>query len=1276
MPPVKADDRSKETVSKSDLNDGEQLPLWHDMKNDDTVKKDISQHDKVPMRFPELDDKIIRPSRNSSHMDESPKRAFMEQYDSKKSSWEPDSESETVKYAEANRELGEPDSSLVQDYNSAGGQAPPCRDFASGHCRRGSQCRFLHEDGGRGEFDRHNTHSRETNLERGRFSWHNGKENLSGSWDQTDYARNKPFQRQRSHYDDGDREKPELHRSNKPAELCYDFTKGRCQRGSSCRYLHQEASSRGGWSMKNEAREDNYDRRDPDGSFGKKIESRKVNDPPCKYFAEGRCRRGQNCKFSHQGLDGHLEGKPRDGRWDYDQITGDNLSKSASELGGQTIAVDKITPTRWNSGNDTVRSAAPQFIEMGDFTHQQTHGIEDDGGHTFRPEGCQKPASQEQNITHEVTGPHQHSSSASMQVMAQNADKQQYPDDVEMLCQEGGSVITNNIGAKPEMNSVNSMLTVAPITEKSFTQSGPSQYVVPQLLHTQSFTPNVQIPQVVAPLHFSKQMQQVVYPVPPNGQSQFVVPLTSSDAQHLNHSMLNQPALSLPHAVNNQQNFGEQTQQSAPPSPHNGPSQHKLNLSGPNPQFLLSSVNGQNQHNLNPSGQIQQNVLPFNGQSPRNIALMGQSHQSHVPPQNGQNHQSIVPPQNGQSQENVQLLAPNKQNPVLEPPSDNSFISDNHQTSSQKIPGEGLYSRAGSAETKPSPISSGSVISHKVVTSEQAARITDLSASLAQFFGNGPLHVATLGVPPSQPSLGSSSAVLPAAAFPPSIHPSQAVSDSVGAIKPDINNLPGNLRVEESETNSKSLLSVSVTDHIGEQNIDAKQVEPTDGDPLKEVNVRDTGGRGKKEEKAHLGDVDADVADGANKQTKDAKGSKMFKCALVEFVKDLLKPAWKEGQLSREAHKTIVKKVVDKVTSAVQGPNIPQTQEKIDLYLAHSKAKLSKLVQDIAVKQLERSGVQGSREFLVEVLMLSLLHHPNLVNLIGYCADGNQRILVYGYMPLGSLEDHLLGKQIDDILQHSALGHFVEHSRVVLPDLCPGQRPLDWSTRMRIAEGAAKGLEYLHDTAKPPVIYRDFKASNILLDREYKPRLSDFGLAKVGPVGDKSHVSTRVMGTYGYCAPEYALTGQLTKMSDVYSFGVVFLEIITGRRAIDMSRHSSEQHLVQWAEPLLKDKTKFVEMADPLLEGKYPTKGLYQALAVAAMCLQEEASSRPLISDVVTALEYLAASPGDPPPRSSPSRGVKRSDGGEEGKRKLPSSHGDQETCASLRDREDNMGRI
>ncbi|CAI8596557.1 unnamed protein product [Vicia faba] len=263
------------------------------------------------------------------------------------------------------------------------------------------------------------------------------------------------------------------------------------------------------------------------------------------------------------------------------------------------------------------------------------------------------------------------------------------------------------------------------------------------------------------------------------------------------------------------------------------------------------------------------------------------------------------------------------------------------------------------------------------------------------------------------------------------------------------------------------------------------------------------------------------------------------------------------------------------------------------------KGKIKSTNQVVAVKQLDRNGFQGNREFLVEVLILSLLHHQNLVNLVGYCAEGDQRILVYEYMEHGSLEDHLL-------------------------DITPDRKPLDWKTRMKIAEGAAKGLEYLHEEANPPVIYRDFKASNILLDESYNPKLSDFGLAKLGPIGDKTHVSTRVMGTYGYCAPEYASTGQLSTKSDVYSFGVVFLEIITGRRVIDNSRPSEEQNLVIWAQPLLRDRNKFTKMADPLLGDNYPTKGLYQALAVAAMCLQEEADTRPLISDVVTALEFLA----------------------------------------------------
>lgn len=134
----------------------------------------------------------------------------------------------------------------------------------------------------------------------------------------------------------------------------------------------------------------------------------------------------------------------------------------------------------------------------------------------------------------------------------------------------------------------------------------------------------------------------------------------------------------------------------------------------------------------------------------------------------------------------------------------------------------------------------------------------------------------------------------------------------------------------------------------------------------------------------------------------------------------------------------------------------------------------------------------------------------------------------------------------------------------IFSDLAPNRKPLDWYTRMQIAKGVAQGLEYLHDMANPPVIYRDFKPSNILLDEKFNAKLSDFGLAKLGPTDGEDHVSTRVMGTYGYCAPEYAQTGQLTTRSDIYSFGVVFLEIITGRRAIDNSRPPQEENLVAW----------------------------------------------------------------------------------------------------------------
>ncbi|KAI4328383.1 hypothetical protein L6164_020740 [Bauhinia variegata] len=249
----------------------------------------------------------------------------------------------------------------------------------------------------------------------------------------------------------------------------------------------------------------------------------------------------------------------------------------------------------------------------------------------------------------------------------------------------------------------------------------------------------------------------------------------------------------------------------------------------------------------------------------------------------------------------------------------------------------------------------------------------------------------------------------------------------------------------------------------------------------------------------------------------------------------------------------------------------------------------------VAVKTLNHDGLQGHKEWLAEVNYLGDLVHQNLVKLIGYCIEDDQRLLVYEFMPRGSLENHLFRRSL----------------------------PLPWSIRMKIALGAAKGLAFLHEEAERPVIYRDFKTSNILLDADYNAKLSDFGLAKDGPEGDKTHVSTRVMGTYGYAAPEYVMTGHLTSRSDVYSFGVVLLEMLTGRRSMDKNRPSGEHNLVEWARPHLVDRRKFYRLIDPRLEGHFSIKGAQKAAQLAAHCLSRDPKARPLMSEVVEALKPL-----------------------------------------------------
>ncbi|XP_020215611.1 probable serine/threonine-protein kinase PBL17 [Cajanus cajan] len=248
---------------------------------------------------------------------------------------------------------------------------------------------------------------------------------------------------------------------------------------------------------------------------------------------------------------------------------------------------------------------------------------------------------------------------------------------------------------------------------------------------------------------------------------------------------------------------------------------------------------------------------------------------------------------------------------------------------------------------------------------------------------------------------------------------------------------------------------------------------------------------------------------------------------------------------------------------------------------------------EVAIKELNREGFQGDREWLAEVSYLGQFSHPNLVKLIGYCCEDEHRLLVYEYMASGSLEKHLFRR----------VGS-----------------TLTWSKRMKIALHAARGLAFLHG-AERPIIYRDFKTSNILIDADFNAKLSDFGLAKDGPMGDQTHVSTRVMGTYGYAAPEYVMTGHLTARSDVYGFGVVLLEMLIGRRALDKSRPSREHNLVEWARPLLNHNKKLLKILDPKLEGQYSSKTAIKVAQLAYQCLSQNPKGRPLMSQVVEILE-------------------------------------------------------
>ncbi|KAM1572157.1 hypothetical protein EV2_038148 [Malus domestica] len=253
----------------------------------------------------------------------------------------------------------------------------------------------------------------------------------------------------------------------------------------------------------------------------------------------------------------------------------------------------------------------------------------------------------------------------------------------------------------------------------------------------------------------------------------------------------------------------------------------------------------------------------------------------------------------------------------------------------------------------------------------------------------------------------------------------------------------------------------------------------------------------------------------------------------------------------------------------------------------------------MAIKKIDNAALSLQEEdnFLEAISNMSRLRHPNIVTLAGYCAEHGQRLLVYEYVGNGSLHDIL---------------HFAED----------GSKTLTWNARVRVALGTARALEYLHEVCLPSVVHRNFKSANILLDEELNPHLSDCGLAALTPNTERL-VSTQMVGSFGYSAPEFALSGVYTVKSDVYSFGVVMLELLTGRKPLDSSRSRSEQSLVRWATPQLHDIDALSKMVDPALNGMYPAKSLSRFADIIALCVQPEPEFRPPMSEVVQALVRL-----------------------------------------------------
>nr|XP_029120927.1 zinc finger CCCH domain-containing protein 55 isoform X2 [Elaeis guineensis] len=709
------------------------------------------------------------------------------------------------------------------DRSRKGGRsAAPCRDFVADRHRTGGQFRYLREVGSPRHSGRYHdndaTEIRKIRSERGRYSVHDNKEDIRDSLDQSNYSRNR-FSRRHGN-DSGGEERHEVYKTSRSAGLCHDFARGRCNRGSMCRYLHHDASSGGGPFRKDYPWERTFDRRDVDASsFRQSVEPCRVTDAPCKYFAKGHCRHGEDCKFSHQVLPkAHSKERRDDDRWNTgleserspvwngpkwgDETApswngpkwgdesatswdgpkwGDQAATSQNDSKwGDVANMHAPNSFQWMSDSNGAGDAASYSIGIEDYpikSHHPPSTEPEKNNHQSLPKEVIEKAlpSHGQNMTWEVPGKDQNVPSVTTETVVEGTCVQWHPGIMEeVLCgdgEESENVHANSVKSQAAMKySANNLQTVVSVHDQCFGESSQSHHLAPEPPDAQTITQN-------------EQHQQVLPQVPSN---------TNLTGQ-------NQLCL-LPHNGQSQ-NLAEQSQHYLSVSPHVSPSEQ-------------------------------------------------------VDSSNGQNHNS----------------------PILPPSAQPNQVS----VSEQQCP-----------------------------TSDGMRSVTPDPDSLLPVFT--PISV-------------------------------EIKDPSTETLRETLNNsfsLPITDGPNEGNLNNTADLEEKL--HSGKQ--ESKHIEQ-DGDDNKKVSETEIGQRKKEEQIAQSKGVNAYAhIDGEGKRSRDDKGVRMFKFALVEHVKDMLKPTWKEGRLTKEVHKTIVKKVVEKVTSTLQDPTIPWTQERIDVYLSCSKVKLNKLVQ-------------------------------------------------------------------------------------------------------------------------------------------------------------------------------------------------------------------------------------------------------------------------------------------------------------------------------------------